>query len=577
MIVYRRQHREVDPTRLLRDLERDVLRLGSRPDHSAILTVLIDLGIAESGILDAIHPREDDESELDHRLRAAAHAAGGLLVSSWRGRREQLAPASAELARRIAAVRALPLPARGSIADPEGYVQYGVWPEAYAASTLRLIREIGPARAVCLGLRSIGTSLSAVVAATLEAEGCPVRSHTLRPRGHPFARGPALGGALTARLREEVDRAHFLIVDEGPGLSGSSFAGVAEALAKLGVPDGRIVLLPSWETDGRQLRSELARRRWARPRQFVTTFGPTWPAPSPPAHLPAHAELTDLSAGRWRHHLLPRGRPWPAVHPQHERRKLAAGGRWAAFAGLGRFGARTLELQAALGDAGFSPSPLALDQGMLVREMVRGAPLTSSQVDAATLVRVADYLAYRGRAHRTDGDDRRELAPMVLANVGEAGGGELARLARRRLRAADFPGDAPPVALDARLQPHEWLRTGAGLLKVDATDHHADHFYPGTGDIAWDLAGAMVELDLGEDARRVLAGRYRTQARDRDVARRLPGYLVAYLALRIGYAALGEDTLGTAEDGRRFGRLKRRYLSMLERELGVPAEAAAGV
>jgi len=208
--------------------------------------------------------------------------------------------------------------------------------------------------------------------------------------------------------------------------------------------------------------------------------------------------------------------------------------------------------------------------------MVPGAPLRSDQVDTATLGRVADYLAYRGWAHQADGDDRSELAAMVLANVGEAGGGELARLAGRRLRATNFPGDAPPVALDARLQPHEWLRTGAGLLKVDATDHHADHFYPGAGDIAWDLAGAMVELDLCDEARAVLVGRYRAQARDRDIARRLPGYLLAYLAFRIGYAALAEETLGAAGDGRRFGRLRRRYLAALERELGVHAEAAAG-
>lgn len=573
MIVYRRQQRDAEPARLLRDLAQDVLRLSPRPDHAAIVGVLIDLGVVESGILDTLHPRQDDESELDHRLRAAAHAAGRLLVSSWRGRRDRLPAECAALARRVAAVRVLPLPARCCIADPEGYAQYGVWPEAYAAATLRLVRALRPARAVCLGLRSIGTSLSAVVAATLEAEGCPVVSHTLRPRGHPFARRPALGAALAARMRQEADRAHFLIVDEGPGLSGSSFGGVAEALSRLGVPDERIVLLPSWETDGRGLKSEVARRSWARHPRFVSTFGPIWPAPAPPAEI-ATAELTDYSAGRWRAHLLPAGRPWPAAHPQHERRKAVAGGRWIAFAGLGRFGARTLDRQAALAEAGFSPRPFGLDQGMLVREMVRGAPLAADEVDSAILLRVADYLAYRHRYHRADGDDRGELGQMLLANVGEAGGGELARLARRRLHGSDFPGDAPPIALDARMQPHEWLRTDNGLLKVDATDHHADHFYPGAGDIAWDLAGAMVELELDDEARTVLTRRYRAQSHDRDIARRLPGYLVAYLGFRIGYAGLAEETLGGSDDGRRFARLKRQYLATLERELGAGAEAA---
>jgi hypothetical protein len=414
------------------------------------------------------------------------------------------------------------------------------------------------------------------VAATLEAGGCSVERYTLRPRGHPFERRPALGPALATRLAEESDRSYFLIVDEGPGLSGSSFAGVAERLSALGVPDERIVFLPSWEADGTALKSEVARRRWARHARFITTFGPTWPAPAPPADFPADAELTDFSAGRWRQHLLPAGRPWPAVHPQHERRKVVAGRRWCAFAGLGRFGVRTLELQAELAEAQISPKPFGLDQGMLTREMVRGTPLTPDDVDAAVVARVADYLAYRRRRHPAGADDRDELAEMVLLNVGETGGAELARLARRSLRASGFPGDAPPVALDGRMQPHEWLRTGTHLLKVDATDHHADHFYPGTGDVAWDLAGAMVELDLSEDGRAALTGQYRAQSQDRDIARRVPGYLVAYLAFRIGYARLAEETLAGSEDGHRFAVLKRRYIATLERELGVQVEAAAG-
>ena len=576
MIVYRRQQRDVEPARLLRDLEHDALQLGPRPRHTAIVSLLIDLGVAESGILDAVHPEVDEESELDRRFEVAALAAGGLLVSSWRGRHEDLPTWCAELGRGIGAIRSLPLPARCSISDPEGYAQYGVWPEAYTASTLRLVKELRPVRVVCLGLRSIGTSLSAVVAATLQAEGCPVERHTLRPRGHPFERRPALGTGLASRLSEESDRSHFLVVDEGPGLSGSSFAGVAERLSALGIPDERIVLLPSWQTDGTALKSEVARRRWARHPRFVTTFGPIWPAPAPPAELPTAAGLTDFSAGRWREQLLPPGRPWPAVHPQHERLKVVTGGRWCAFAGLGRFGARTLELQAELAEARFSPKPFSLDQGMLIREMVRGTALSPEAVDAPTLARVADYLDYRSRCLPADADDRGELTEMVLLNVGEAGGAELARLARRRLGASGFPGGAPPIALDARMQPHEWLRTGTGLLKVDATDHHADHFYPGTGDVAWDLAGAVVELELGEDGRAALIRQYRAQSQDLDIARRLPGYLVAYLAFRIGYAGLAEETLPGSEEGRRFAALKRRYAAGLERELGAQIEAAAG-
>ena len=127
------------------------------------------------------------------------------------------------------------------------------------------------------------------------------------------------------------------------------------------------------------------------------------------------------------------------------------------------------------------------------------------------------------------------------------------------------------------MQPHEWIRTGTALVKVDATDHHADHFFPGCGDIAWDLAGAVVEFGLSSNARGALTRAYQRHSDDRGVDRRLPGYLVAYLAFRLGYAGLAAETLAGTADGARFARLGRRYLRLLRRELGVPAKAVTGV
>ncbi|MFL5515610.1 MAG: hypothetical protein ACJ8DJ_05605 [Gemmatimonadales bacterium] len=575
MIVYRETQRSVEPGRLLRELERSVAGLGARPSHDAIVESLVDLGIAESAILDAIHPTSDEESELDRRFRTAAVSAGRLLVESWRGRKSSLQQRGAELLARIRAIRDLPLPSRCVTTVPEGFAHYGVWPEAYAASAERLFAELRPIRAWVLGLRSIGAPLSAVVTAALEGSGCDVLSHTLRPRGHPFARRPVVGSQLTGRLRADASSAHFLIVDEGPGLSGSSFTGVAEALARLGVPDERIVLMPSWITDGAGLNSDLARRRWPRHPQFATSFDSPWPAPAPPKCLRIGEQTVDLSAGRWRERLIGRGTPWPAVHPQHERRKLTAGGQWVAFAGLGKFGRRTFELQAGLAEAGFVPPPRALEQGMLIRDMVQGTPLVAKDCDGALLARIAAYLSHRARHVRVKDDDREALRDMALSNVEEALGGDLARAAEERLRSSGFPGEAPAVALDARMQPHEWLRTSSGMLKTDATDHHVDHFFPGCGDIAWDLAGAVVEFNLPEAARDALTRQYRQLSGDRTMARRLPGYLVAYLAFRTAYASLAAETLANTDDGTRFATLSRRYIRMLRRELGARTAAAA--
>lgn len=79
-----------------------------------------------------------------------------------------------------------------------------------------------------IGLRSIGTSLSAVVAATLQQSGIEVLPRvTVRPTGHPFARKVE---CLVVRPAAKA----FIIVDEGPVLSGSSMVSVAEVLRQHG-------------------------------------------------------------------------------------------------------------------------------------------------------------------------------------------------------------------------------------------------------------------------------------------------------------------------------------------------------
>ena len=79
---------------------------------------------------------------------------------------------------------------------------------------------LGPDTRV-IGIRSIGTGLAAIVAAALGAK----RPFTVRPVGHPFSRELRIGDGLKEQLLADP-HASFAIVDEGPGLSGSSFAAV---------------------------------------------------------------------------------------------------------------------------------------------------------------------------------------------------------------------------------------------------------------------------------------------------------------------------------------------------------------
>jgi hypothetical protein len=109
------------------------------------------------------------------------------------------------------------------------------------------------------------------------------------------------------------------------------------------------------------------------------------------------------------------------------------------------------------------------------------------------------------------------------------------------------------VRTDNRLDRHEWLcRPNGDLLKTDALDHHAAHDLIGCQDMAWDVAGAIVEFDLeAHETKALLAST--EQASGRHVDRQLlEFYAVAYLAFRLGQASLAAQTSvsGAAEIAR---------------------------
>jgi hypothetical protein len=553
VIVYREQRSVTGPAEALRALGRRVEGLPSRPDHDEVVGLLVDLGVLEAGIADALAPTEDGDEALGRELRRASVAAGHLVAASWR--REEAGRWRDVLGRRLDALAVLGLPEHVEVRVPEGFAQYGHFPECHLAAAERLFRELRPPSAICIGIRSIGTALSAVVAACLEDAGCLVSSYTVRPRGHPFDRRPALSDSLRATLAASAG-ALFLLVDEGPGLSGSSLAGTAESLSALGIADDRIVLLPSWDPAPETLRSAVARRRWCRHRRYVSTFEEVWIDSGRLHDALGSAPVRDLSAGRWREELIAETVRRPPVHPHHERRKYRSRGTLMRFVGLGGVAQARLARARDLADSGFSPRPSGLAHGFLSRELVPGVPLARGEVDGELLERMACYLAHLRGTFALSGSARTELGEMIEANLAGLPG------ASRATRLAPF-GDEPPVAVDGRMMPHEWLRTPGGYLKVDALDHHDDHFFPGPVDIAWDLAGAIVEFDMAPDARGALVERYRRASGDRTIAKRLPYYTAAYLAARIGYTSLAAETLHGSADGEGFARSRRRYAAAL--------------
>jgi hypothetical protein len=546
MLIYRDGGRRVNSRAELARLRRAAD--AAAPSREAALHLLIEIGEFESAIADAFAPAIDGTSQTSAAARGLTEDAAAAWLALADG--EDGGRARTSLLRRLRQFEAQRLPNSIELRVSEGYAYYALFPESYAASAARFRADTGAARVVAVGIRSIGTSLSAVVAGSLRASGCTVTSCTVRPHGHPFDRVLRIDSSLADLFREEASLgAWFAVVDEGPGLSGSSFASVITYLRSLEIPASRVALFASWEPDPATLKSETARRLWTEHPRYCAIPDRSR---TPEAVFGIAGAAENCSAGRWRAALGAfRGGDPPPAHPQHERWKvlLPESRRMIRFAGLGPYGAAIERRARALAGMGLGEAPGELRSGFLDVPFVAGAPLTDCRnpEDAATIGR---YIARVSRAFAVrQAADTVTLGRMIETNLGGI----------MPCVSIDPPADVPAAALDGRMLPHEWIRTDRGLVKVDALDHHADHFLPGPQSPAWDLAGAEIELGMSSAVAKAMVEAFARESGDRLAEGLLPFYRLAYAAFRFGYATLAAETLAGTDDALRFARAARVY------------------
>lgn len=320
MIVYGSRSVAVDVPAFLHTCTARVAARSSPASHDALVDLLVDFGEVESAVADACLPdRDEDDPQLIPWL-TAGQAIADALYATDAGDRRRAAAALRELAGALDVLHASNTPSTVQTKTAEGFAHYGLFPDSYAHAADCLAETFKPARVVCLGIRSIGAPLAHVVAATLSRRGIAADVRTFRPRGHPFDRCVILGGTMRDWIRRQAD-ALFIVVDEGPGLSGTSFAAAIDALTTCGVEGDRIVLMPSWDAPAERLRSERARDRWRSHRRFVAVDRHQYAG-------------DDVSAGAWRRALIADEAAWPAVQPQHERRKIGITARLKPWRGL---------------------------------------------------------------------------------------------------------------------------------------------------------------------------------------------------------------------------------------------------
>ena len=564
MLIYGDRSEPADPRGRLERIAGDLARIATMRHglerHTRLVGALIDAGQLLQGVADA----DFAALNADRRTRASdalIHYVGAIaraVLRSWK-------TSFAEIGDSPASPRPDGLPSKVELRTPEGFAYYAVYPEAYIDAARRLRLTAHP---IVIGIRSIGTTLGAVVAAALNASP-PI---TLRPHGEPFARQVTIAAELEQELLGRD--AHYVIVDEGPGQSGSSFGAVADWLQERGVRLERIAFLPSHAGPPGPHASPAHRARWHLAQRVPADFGGTlrelarrWVSSDSP--------LIDISAGEWRRYVYASGDDWPAATPAWERRKFLAEVRGEKlllkFAGLGAIGRRKLGMARALHAVGLTPEPLGLVHGFLVERWCEDAQRLGP--DEKPITELAHYIGARARLFPADPDSGATLAQLLemsRRNIGLALGDAAIRpLAHWPLRLDALSRRVVRVRTDNRLDRHEWLRLADGrLLKTDALDHHAAHDLIGCQDMAWDVAGAVVEFELAESEAGALTGATE-RASGSDVDRELLAfYRVAYLAFRLGQASLAAQMHGSdAAETARLNAAAARYAAEAQRLL----------
>ena len=522
--IFRDGRRLVSGQDMVRGLEGRI----SASDGSALLDALIEAGELEAALADADCPDAAIAAQVTDILAAEMYSG------------EESRGAASQLTSRIHP------PEQIAFSLPEGFSYYALHPLDFAQITSRISAE--PPLCALIGIRSIGTTLSAVCAAALKSAGRPVSRITVRPTGHPYSRRTDFTAQQMQWIHAHLLRhAQFLIVDEGPGRSGSTFLSVAEAIQAAGVPNDRITILGSRQPDPTALCAENAVARWNAFR-FISTI------PSVNKRFEGYAYI---GGGCWRNLVFPSLQDWPESWIEMERLKFVSPDRKRLFKfeGMGPVRADLRQRAFVLADAGFSPRAYDAGDGFLEYEKLDGRVMRIDDLSSSVLDRMARYCAFRVSHFPAQQNSAGDFRHMLEFNVKQEFAVDLT------LPEASLASQHP-VLIDGRMQPYEWIATGpATFLKTDGISHGDDHFFPGPCDIAWDLAGIAVEWSLNADARHHLMNRF-LKLTGRDISGEMLLHMLAYSVFRLGFCKMAISTVRGSDEEQRMRSAYARYRTL---------------
>lgn len=580
MIVYGDPQFAVTAPVLLKRLQYRLARTDPR-SLSDLRTFLIQAGQFEQAWADCEYEARCDFIAASQQITGHAAAA---FHARWCEDGRAAASAFARMRQhveRLSATGGVPL----TVKIPEGFEFYALYPEQYILAAQEWMRQRTGAtvgKIMVLGLRSIGTTLSAIVAASLKSKGWKVQRVTVRPTGPAFSR--------RVQLPEDLSRPDWaIIVDEGPGLSGSSFAAAAAALVGGGMDARRISFFPGHAGDPGAEAISSVRHWWktiqriASPLELVRWNGITLQErlrrqTSELLSSSSDTVIENLSGGEWRK-LIARGRI-PATAIPFERLKYcgtngSGRGVFWKFAGLGAMLAdgetqaeHALEQLNRRAAIGWTPRPLGSHQGFIASPWIAGRPLSLADTRNGFVERCGRYIACMAGSPLPSEVQRQgveRLAEMLVHNATEALGKsacEQAKVLRRRIKSrADFPACG-----DGRMAPAHWLRARDGKLFKTSGAVPVDHTIVGSQAVLWDFAGAIMEWNFAAAQRnRLIRSACSTGIRFDIPA--LGFYEAAYAAFQMGQMSLCEVIQSTPEETRRVQRAIRRWREKLRETL----------
>lgn len=196
--VFREGKKNVSTSSLVDRLVSSLLP-GAPCAQSQVISALLCAGELECGLADANSPAV-----------SSAEKITDILASAMLGACQTLA----ELPGLFAELQHMALPEQLLISPAEGFAYYALHPLDFAQLALR--SAVNTCCAV-IGIRSIGTTLSAITAAAFRSQSYATARITVRPTGHPYQRETAFTKEQTKWVEKHRDcGAFFFVTDEGP-------------------------------------------------------------------------------------------------------------------------------------------------------------------------------------------------------------------------------------------------------------------------------------------------------------------------------------------------------------------------